>query len=114
MAGFDLIYATQDVSVDRSLGVHSIPADFSVSAALVLARALHVGTVGLWFVFGFFDGRGPLWWLAVAGGAMMLVYEHHLVQPDDLSRVNRAFFTVNGWVAVAVGLFGLFDTMLVP
>ncbi len=112
MTGFDLIYATQDVSVDRSMGVHSIPADFSVSAALVLARALHVATVGLWFVFGFLDGRGPLWWLAVAGGALMLAYEHHLVHPDDLSRVNRAFFTVNGWVAIAVGLFGLLDTML--
>ncbi|MFN2557155.1 MAG: UbiA-like polyprenyltransferase [Nitriliruptorales bacterium] len=113
MAGFDLIYATQDAGVDRGIGIHSIPGDFSVSAALALARVLHLGTVGLWLVFGLLDGRGPLWWLAAAGGAMMLAYEHHLVQPDDLSRVNRAFFTVNGWVAVAVGLLGTLDTMLV-
>ncbi|MDP8960991.1 MAG: putative 4-hydroxybenzoate polyprenyltransferase [Actinomycetota bacterium] len=113
MAGFDLIYATQDVAVDRRLGVHSIPADFSVSAALTLARVVHVGTVGLWVAFGLLDGRGPLWWGAAAGGALMLAYEHHLVQPDDLSRVDRAFFTVNGWVAIGVGLLGILDTAVV-
>ncbi len=114
MAGFDLIYATQDVLVDRRIGVHSIPADFSVPAALTLARVLHVGTVGLWIAFGALDGRGPLWWGAAAGGALMLAYEHHLVHPDNLSRVDRAFFTVNGWVAVGVGLLGTLDTVLVP
>lgn len=114
MAGFDLIYATQDLDVDRRLGVHSIPADYSVAAALVLARVLHVGTVGMWLLFGVLDGRGPVWWAATAGGALMLAYEHHLVQPEDLSRVGRAFFTVNGWVAIAVGLLGTLDTVLVP
>ncbi|MDQ3932090.1 MAG: putative 4-hydroxybenzoate polyprenyltransferase [Actinomycetota bacterium] len=113
MAGFDLIYATQDLAVDRRLGVHSVPADFSVTAALVLARVLHVGTVALWLLFGVLDGRGPLWWAAAAGGAFMLAYEHRLVQPEDLSRVDRAFFTVNGWVAIGVGLLGTLDTVLV-
>lgn len=113
MAGFDLIYATQDAGVDRRIGLHSIPADFSVAAALTLARVLHVGAVGLWLVFGVLDARGSLWWMAVAGGAVMLVYEHHLVHPHDLSRVNRAFFTVNGWVALGVGLLGTLDTVLV-
>ncbi|MDP8927392.1 MAG: putative 4-hydroxybenzoate polyprenyltransferase, partial [Actinomycetota bacterium] len=113
MAGFDLIYATQDMAVDRRLGVHSIPADFSAAAALSLARVLHAGTVGLWVVFGVLDGRGPLWWAAAAGGALMLAYEHRLVQPDDLSRVDRAFFTVNGWVAIGIGLLGILDTVLV-
>jgi len=112
MAGFDLVYATQDVQADRANGVHSVPADFSVVAALRLARALHLGTVALWLAYGVTTGAGPLWWVAVAGGAAMLVYEHALVSADDLSRVDRAFFTVNGWVALAVGLVGVADTIV--
>jgi 4-hydroxybenzoate polyprenyltransferase len=112
MTGFDLVYATQDVEADRVNGVHSIPADFSVVAALRLARALHLGTVALWVAYGVATGVGPLWWAAVAGGGAMLVYEHTLVSADDLSRVDRAFFTVNGWVAMAVGLVGLLDTIV--
>lgn len=114
MAGFDLVYATQDVAADRSNGVHSVPADFSVGAALRLARLLHVATVLLWVAFGALDGRGALWWAGVLLGAAMLAYEHGIVRADDLSRVNRAFFTVNGWVALAVGLLGLIDTVRIP
>ena len=75
VAGFDLIYATQDVDADRALGVHSLPEDFSVGAALTASRLLHVATVALLVTFGVADGRGWLWWAAVAGGAAMLVYE---------------------------------------
>lgn len=113
MAGFDLIYATQDVEADRHNGVHSFPADFSVTSALRLARLLHVGTVACWIGYGLATGAGAVWWLAAAGGAAMLAYEHSLVHADDLSRVDRAFFTVNGWVAVAVGLLGVADAMIV-
>lgn len=112
MAGFDLIYATQDVEADRWNGVHSFPADFSVPSALTLARILHVGTVGLWIAYGVATGAGPLWWVATVGGAAMLGYEHSLVRADDLSKVDRAFFTVNGWVAMAVGLTGVVDTIV--
>lgn len=110
MAGFDLIYSIQDVDADRATGVHSVPADFSIATALALSRALHVGTVGLWVAFGVAGGLGALWWVATAAGAAMLAYEQSLVSPDDVSRVDRAFFAVNGWVALGVGAVGIVDT----
>ena len=112
MAGFDLIYATQDVESDRANRVHSIPADFSVAVALVLARASHVATVLLWAWFALLADRGPLWIVAVVGGAALLAYEPSLVRTDDLSRVDRAFFTVNGWVALAMGALGIADAIV--
>ncbi|HUH07791.1 MAG TPA: 4-hydroxybenzoate octaprenyltransferase [Egibacteraceae bacterium] len=112
VTGFDLIYATQDVAHDRASGIHSIPADFSVPIALRLSAALHVATVALLGAVGFLLGLGALWWLAVAVAAGALTYEHTLVAPDDLSRVNRAFFTVNGWIGVLVGALGITESIL--
>lgn len=103
VAGFDLIYACQDAEFDSRSGLHSIPARFGVAAALKIARMLHVVTVAL-LVFTWH--RAELSWIyavAIAVAAALLVYEHRLVAPDDLSRVDMAFFTLNGWVGV--GLF---------
>jgi 4-hydroxybenzoate polyprenyltransferase len=100
VAGFDLIYACQDVEFDRGAGLHSIPSRFGARAALATARVLHFLTVGclsaLW-------GRADLSWLylgALALVAILLVWEHSLVRHDDLSRVDLAFFTINGWIGV--------------
>jgi 4-hydroxybenzoate polyprenyltransferase len=114
MAGFDLIYATQDVESDRVEGVHSFPADFTIAGALTLSRVMHVTTVALWVAFGLAAELGALWWTAVAIGAAMLAYEQSLVRPDDLTRVNRAFFTVNGYVAIVIGALGIADTIIAP
>jgi 4-hydroxybenzoate polyprenyltransferase len=101
--GFDLIYACQDVAFDRAHGLHSIPARFGVRFALGLSALLHVGTVAFLVFTWWSAGLSWVYGLAVAVSAALLVWEHGLVRPDDLSRVNAAFFTVNGWVGV--GLF---------
>ncbi len=103
VAGFDLIYACQDAEHDRAVGLRSIPARYGVARALVLSRVLHVATVALLCAFTLSAGLGWIYWLGVAGSALLLAWEQSLVAPDDLSRVDMAFFTLNGWVGV--GLF---------
>jgi 4-hydroxybenzoate polyprenyltransferase len=102
VAGFDLIYACQDAEFDRKSGLHSVPARFGVGRALLLARVLHLVTVAC--LVGFTGSADLSWiyWTAVAGAAILLAWEHSLVALDDLSRVNVAFFTLNGWVGVAL------------
>ncbi|HLG73129.1 MAG TPA: menaquinone biosynthesis prenyltransferase MqnP [Chloroflexota bacterium] len=112
IGGFDLIYSCQDVESDRQQGVHSIPADFSIGAALLTARAAHVLTFALYAAFGYFEGFGLLWWIGLTGTALAFVYEHALVSPSDLSKVNRAFFTVNGFVGIWLFCWALADLAL--
>jgi 4-hydroxybenzoate polyprenyltransferase len=99
VAGFDTIYACQDVAFDRGHGLHSLPARFGIGAALRVARALHVLTVIGFAAFGRMLDLGPIYWVGVVVVAGALVYEHRLVRADDLSRVNRAFFDLNGVVS---------------
>ncbi|MBL8857664.1 MAG: UbiA family prenyltransferase [Planctomycetes bacterium] len=103
VAGFDLIYACQDAEFDVRAGLHSVPARYGIGSALVLSSALHVVTVAALAAVGWSGGLGWIWYAAVLLSALLLVYEHSLVSKDDLSRVNAAFFTVNGWLGV--GLF---------
>jgi len=100
VAGFDLIYACQDVEFDRAARLHSIPARFGVGKALWLSSVLHVATVAGLVLVGSSAGLSFIWWVAVALVALLLLWEHSLVSKDDLSRVDAAFFTVNGWVSV--------------
>jgi len=100
IAGFDLIYACQDVDFDRSHGLHSMPARFGISAALTTARVCHGLTITAFALLGFLMGLGPLYWLGVLVVAGLLGYEHSLVSPSDLSRLDVAFFNVNGYIAV--------------
>jgi 4-hydroxybenzoate polyprenyltransferase len=112
VAGFDLIYACQDAAFDRAEGLRSIPARFGVGAALVLSALLHVLTLGALVLTGWTAELSWAWWIALALAALLLFYEHWIVRPNDLSRVNMAFFTLNGWMGV--GLFAglLVDSML--
>lgn len=100
VAGFDIIYACQDVDFDRQAGLHSIPARLGVGRALAIARGLHV--LALLFLASLYwlAPLSPLYWLGLALVAALLAYEHSLVAADDLSRVDAAFFTVNGWISV--------------
>jgi 4-hydroxybenzoate polyprenyltransferase len=100
VAGFDIIYACQDASFDRSAGLHSIPARLGIGRALRAARALHFLAVLLLASLYALAALHPLYLAGVAAVAALLAYEHSLVREGDLSRVNAAFFTVNGWVAV--------------
>ncbi|OLE28667.1 MAG: 4-hydroxybenzoate polyprenyltransferase [Actinobacteria bacterium 13_1_20CM_3_71_11] len=109
IGGFDLIYATQDVEVDREIGVHSVPARYGVRFALVASAVAHVVTFGLFVWYGVLVGLGAWWWAGLLVTAVAFGYEHAIVRPGDLSRVNRAFFTANGFVGIALFAFALAD-----
>lgn len=103
VAGFDIIYACQDVEFDRRAGLHSVPARLGVAGALRLAALCHVGTVVLLALLPWaYPYLGNFYAAGCLGVALLLAYEHWLVRPDDLSRVNAAFFHVN-WI-ISVGL----------
>ncbi len=104
IGGFDLIYSCQDAEVDRRIGSRSFPARFGIPTALRVSTLVHAGTFVCFAWFGAAAGLGWLWWTGLALTAAVLTYEHRIVRADDLSRVNRAFFTANG--VIGVGLFG--------
>ncbi len=111
-AGFDIIYACQDYEFDSSEGLFSLPARVGIRGALVVSRLLHVGMlVSLGMLFAAF-GLGALGLAGIVAVAALLVYEHRLVKPNDLSRVNAAFFTMNGYVSVLFFLFWAADILL--
>jgi 4-hydroxybenzoate polyprenyltransferase len=113
VAGFDMIYACQDVDFDTRARLHSVPVTFGVAGALRIAAVCHLAMVVLLAVLPWvYDGFGMIYTIGVAGIAVLLVYEHSLVRPDDLSRVNRAFFQVNAVVSVGLLLIGSIDLLL--
>lgn len=106
VAGFDMIYACQDAAFDKQLGLHSVPARLGVNGALRVAALSHTICVALFALLPWTLAAGSLGWIyggAVALVGLLLVYEHALVRPDDLTRVNTAFFNVN--VIISIGLF---------
>ncbi|MCH7971610.1 MAG: UbiA family prenyltransferase [Chloroflexi bacterium] len=105
VAGFDVLYATADFKVDREQGLHSVPARFGIHAALVFSRLLHVVAVALLALAGIVFGAGALYFAGVAAAAVLLAYEQSLVSSDDLSKLNMAFFTMNGVIALVFGTF---------
>ena len=111
VAGFDMIYATMDVEFDRQTGLNSMVTKLGIARALTLARVLHLAFLGLLVAFGALTGLGAIYYGAVALIGGFIIYEHMLVKPDDLRRVNAAFFTMNGaisvffLVAIAVSVF---------
>jgi 4-hydroxybenzoate polyprenyltransferase len=102
IAGFDLIYACQDVAFDRAHGLHSLPARFGIATALGVARVCHALTAAAFGLLGVMLGLGPLYWIGWLAVVALLAYEHSLVSPGDLSRLDVAFFNVNGYIAVIV------------
>jgi 4-hydroxybenzoate polyprenyltransferase len=102
IAGFDLIYACQDTEFDRGEGLRSVPACFGNAVALRLAQANHLLTVILLATAGDLMGLGWVYWLGLLAVAGLLIYEHSLVSPTNLTRVNLAFFNVNGYIAVTI------------
>jgi 4-hydroxybenzoate polyprenyltransferase len=112
VAGFDIIYACQDAEVDRRQGLHSLPADFGARTALQVARVLHAGFLICLAVAGSMLFTGRWYTVGVVLTGLLLIYEHRLVKPDDLSRVNAAFFTTNGVVSVALFVLIAIDTVV--
>ena len=109
IGGFDLVYACQDTESDRAQGVRSFPARWGNAAALTTARLVHVVVFGLYVWFGSREGFGPIWYGGLVLTAVAFVYQHAIVSPTDLSRVNRSFFTSNGAVGLALGAAGILD-----
>jgi 4-hydroxybenzoate polyprenyltransferase len=101
VAGFDVLYSLQDRSFDVAERLHSIPVSMGVRGALVASAALHVVTVACLTGVGLALGRGPAYMLGVAIIAALLIVEHAMVRPNDLSKLNRAFFDLNGYVSLA-------------
>src|SRR6266852_801720 len=105
VGGFDVLYACQDVDYDRRAGLFSVPKRFGIARALLIARAMHVGVVALlaWLAASF----ALPWpaWLGVGVVAALLAYEHSLVKADDLSKLDAAFFAVNGYISLLFLLF---------
>jgi 4-hydroxybenzoate polyprenyltransferase len=105
VGGFDVLYACQDVEFDRAAGLHSIPKKLGIAKALLFARAIHVMMVALlaWLAWSFHLAWPA--WAGIAVVAALFAYEHSLVKPNDLSKMNAAFFTVNGYISLLFLLF---------
>ncbi len=112
IAGFDIIYACQDVDADRRGGLHALPARYGVAAALWISRGSHVVAVAALAELGLTAGLGWLYWAAVTVTASLLAAEQAVVRPNDLSRVNLAFFTINGFVSLLLGTATVADIAL--
>ncbi|NJC89024.1 MAG: 4-hydroxybenzoate octaprenyltransferase [Desulfuromonas sp.] len=112
VTGFDIFYALQDVDFDRAKGLHSIPVRLGTKNAILLGKLLHGGMIALLLLLPF---GLPLGWLYYAGIAVisaLIAYEHQLVQPRDLSRLDAAFFNMNGYISVTIFAFTLADVLV--
>jgi len=112
VAGFDIFYALQDEQFDRSAGLHSAIVRFGAARGIVLAKVLHGLALIALVAFGWGAGLGPVYYVGVAIGAALIAYEHQLVKPGDLRRLDAAFFTMNGIVSVVVFLGAMGDRLL--
>lgn len=112
VAGFDIIYACQDFDFDRQRGLHSIPVTLGISGALRLAAGCHALMIAFLVALGLSGAMGTIFWVGVAAVALLLIYEHALVRPDDLSRVNLAFFQTNILIGFALLTAGIMDLLL--
>lgn len=112
VAGFDIIYACQDYQFDMAHGVFSIPARFGIAAALWVSALLHVAAPVLLALVGYVLHLGIPYYAGVVIASIMLVREHRLVSPTDLSKLDAAFFNMNGYLSVVMFLFTLWDVVL--
>ncbi len=109
IGGFDVIYALQDYDFDRDNALRSLPETLGKANALLISRLMHLGTVSLLFAVGGLAHLGLLYFFGVCVVAALIFYEQAIVKPTDLSRVNLAFFTLNGWVSILLFLFTVLD-----
>ena len=112
VAGFDILYALQDQTFDVAQGLHSIPVAFGAESAVRISQVLHTITVASLVAVGWATGAGWLYAIGVLVAAALLFYEHSLVKPDDLRRLDAAFFTMNGVISIAFFVFVLADRLM--
>ena len=112
VSGFDVLYAIADIEFDRANGLHSIPARFGVKRSLAIAKSLHIVTL-VFLVGTIFVGEGGiLAALGILGVGILFAYEHSLVKENDLSKLNMAFFTMNGIIALVFAIFIVLDELI--
>ena len=109
VAGFDIIYACQDYSFDKDNKLHSIPSKFGVKNALLISKAFHILAVLFLVILGTIIDISYIYWISVIFVCGMLLFEQSLVKENDLSKVNLAFFTINGWVSIGFFVFLVLD-----
>jgi 4-hydroxybenzoate polyprenyltransferase len=112
VGGFDVLYACQDFEHDRQAGLHSIPQSLGVPIAFLVARLMHLAMLGLLITFAYLFHFGIAGWLGIAAAALLLLYEHAIVSPGDMRRLNAAFFTMNGVIATVFLIFVAADVWL--
>ena len=113
VSGFDVLYAIADIEFDRANGLHSVPARFGISRSLVIAKALHLVTLVFLVLSVLSGGSGFLAAFGIVVVGALFAYEHSLVKEDDLSKLNMAFFTMNGIIAVVFAVFVVLDELLI-
>ncbi len=112
LAGFDIFYALQDIEFDKSHGLFSIPRRFGIRKSLLLARIFHLIALSLLLFSGILFKLGNFYWLGMMVVAGMFIYEHSLVKENDLSKLDIAFFNMNGYISITVFVFTLLDYIL--
>ena len=112
VAGFDIFYALQDYEFDRDKGLFSIPSRLGIERSFLITRLFHVIMVCLLLLLVLSKGLGLIYLLGVVVVTGLLIYEHTLVRPDDLSRLDAAFFNMNGYISVTIFLFTLVDALV--
>jgi len=112
VSGFDIIYALQDVDFDKAHRLHSIPAALGKAKALRISELLHFLSTCCVVAAGIMGGFHGLYWAGIAVFAGMLIYQHSLVKPNDLSKVNIAFMTANGIASIVFGLLVIIDILI--
>ncbi len=112
VAGFDILYSLQDYEFDRAYGLRSLPETLGKARAIFISRLSHALCVVFFALFGWAVGAGWLYYAGVALAGLMLAYEQSLVKPDDLSKLNLAFFTMNGYVSIGLFVFSLLDRVV--
>ncbi len=111
-AGFDILYSMQDVDFDKEKGLFSIPSRIGRRNAFTLSRLFHVATLAALVAFGILFAFGWLYYTGVAAAAGLLLWQHSIISPEDISRIDAAFFTANGLLSIALFLFGAADLLL--
>jgi 4-hydroxybenzoate polyprenyltransferase len=112
VAGFDIFYSLQDVEFDRKVGLHSIPSRFGIKKAILIARIFHLITFIFLILTGLSAGLGWIYFTGVLILSAFLVYEHSLIKENDLSKINKAFFTINGYISILYMVFVMLDIFL--
>ena len=112
VAGFDLLYSLQDIEVDKKLGLHSVPSKFGAKNTMLFSKIAHSLTILFWYLFALYSNGALFTYLAVIIAAVMLAYEHYLVN-KDFKKIDKAFFTVNGYLGIIFFILIIIDIIFI-